>query len=409
MVTGADPANPGGTKRRDLSGMSGDGFRERRDVGYGLESMWNPAIGVRERSSVERRALNGTDLVVPGQAPPTYWNSIDAARLFPDLGHFGTTGQIVDEDPGWGQNIATTLLTTITVANINLLSVSKYLCHTSNGTVVHSDSVGVECPIVAHNITGADRNDVQLLIGTNGLQNITISHELDSRYSFSTLEVTMIMLAGDKKGTRVGCINLGITPTLTSGYHGLITWVVATVLIVVGIATIAGAMFNPWTGTTDVFRWSCNWGSDEDVIRLVTPGFADCLNWFQFGVLSAGLSLNYPGFYQPVVATAAWSALLVDTSFYSHDPMSTDMWRADGVYAVESWRNGYQRLAQYVGLATVNDTWTCVVCWYAIILTGAVVISQLWLWGKWAVKKVTGVETIDLRNMSWPFTTGSFL
>ena len=88
------------------------------------------------------------------------------------------------------------------------------------------------------------------------------------------------------------------------------------VLLAVGVGTVVAAMFSPW-GTTDIFLWSTNYGRDPDLIRLVTPGFGDCLQYLQFAVLTAGLTLDYPGFFQPVLSQGSWSVLMFNESFVS--------------------------------------------------------------------------------------------
>ncbi|KAA8576275.1 hypothetical protein EYC84_006418 [Monilinia fructicola] len=70
------------------------------------------------------------------------------------------------------------------------------------------------------------------------------------------------------------------------------------VLVCVGFATAFAGIYSPW-GTNDIFRWTTNYGRDADLLRLVTPGFGDCLQYIQFVTLTGGLTLNYPGFINP--------------------------------------------------------------------------------------------------------------
>lgn len=179
--------------------------------------------------------------------------------------------------------------------------------------------------------------------------------------------------------------------------------------MLVGIASIVAAMFNPWNRTTDVFRFSSNYGMDDDMLRLVTPGFADCLQWLQFFVLTGSLSLSYPGFYQPIISRAAWSTLLMNTSYFTHDPISAGSWKGDGIYAFEAWVYGYERMSQAVGLLTTNDIWVSVMGYFALLLVGAIVVFQIWFWGRWALWKCTGVEEEDLTRKNLPYTTGWWL
>jgi hypothetical protein len=119
---------------------------------------------------------------------------------------------------------------------------------------------------------------------------------------------------GDESATPIGCVSANITPDLGGSLSGILTFLPLVVLIFVGVATAFAAVFSPW-GTTDTFRWTTNYGRDADLLRLVTPGFGDCLQYIQFIALTGGLALNYPGFYQPVVSKVAWSTLMFNESF----------------------------------------------------------------------------------------------
>ena len=73
----------------------------------------------------------------------------------------------------------------------------------------------------------------------------------------------------------------------------------------VGIATVYAAMFSPF-GSTDTIDWSSNYGRDRILLRLVTLGFADCLQYLHFVVLGGALLSDYPGCFTPVASPVSW-------------------------------------------------------------------------------------------------------
>ncbi len=102
------------------------------------------------------------------------------------------------------------------------------------------------------------------------------------------------------------------------------------VLIVVGIANSVCSYLQAHGERRMSFRWTTNYGRDADLLRLVTPGFGDCLQYIQFIALTSGLTLNYPGFYRPVASNVAWSALMFNESFVSKGDGYQSL--VDGIY-----------------------------------------------------------------------------
>jgi hypothetical protein len=415
-VTGANGSTPSG-RRRVKRGLGADGYWDPEWQGEnGID--WAEDSGLRRRQLIQ-----GTNDTTSTEAPATYFGgSYRADYRFPsDNKEWNYTGFILDQDSSW-DSVATTLTTTVVVSSFLVHKDSAYFCYNPTRNLAGAQSVNASCPmgnlISAGNQTSdnrtqmmeyrvvpeAQRTDIEYLV--DELPSFTVTRALGSSFQFAALGVTLKILAGDSAATEVGCIHVEIATELNKSNSNMLTWLSASVLMIVGLASILAAMFNPWNGTTDLFRFSSNYGMDDDMLRLVTPGFADCLQWLQFMVLTGSLSLSYPVFYQPIISNGAWSVLLLNTSLYSHEKVGAPAWRADGVYAFQAWAHGYERLAQAVGLLTTNDIWVCVMAYFAVVLIGSVIIFQLWFWGRWALWKLTGVEEEDLTRKNWPFTAG---
>jgi hypothetical protein len=419
-VTGASSSIPNSRLvKRDNTGEEELLFRQlEQPFGQG-DYQWLNSGALQKRQSVG--PIRGTDLITSTQAPPTYFGQYKADYRFPadDIG-FVYTGSIVDQDSdAWG-SVATTITTSIVVASFDVYKNKTFFCNNPS----HSDSVEANCPFgnlasagnsLSENnaemkpkrvVPSQYRNDVAFL--TRELPSFTINGRLASSYQFGTLGVTIKIISGDRSATHIGCLHVEITPELEESYSRALTWISVGVLMLVGIASILAAMYNPWNGSTDIFKFSCNYGMDEDMIRLITPGFADCLQWLQFIVLTGSLALTYPGFYQPVVSRGAWSALLLNTSLYSHEPVKGNAWRGDGIYAPEAWTNGFERMAQAVGLLTTEDIWISVISNFVILVVASILIFEVWFWGRWVMRKIIGVEEEDLTNRNLPFTIGGW-
>ncbi|OJD24735.1 hypothetical protein ACJ73_03902 [Blastomyces percursus] len=297
-----------------------------------------------------------------------------------------TFGKIVDVDVE--NNMLSTLFT-----RFEVLSYSPYVARAARFC---ESLIQGECPL----------GPVFYSNGTPPeLRAFSVAHELYSAYSFTTITPFMRVTAGDAASTLVVCVSAEVTPALGSTLDNTLRYTPFVILILVGIATVSAAMFSPW-GSLDVFRWTSNYGRDEDLLRLVTPGFADCLQYIQFVVLTGSLTLNYPGFYQPIVSRAAWSTLMFNESFVSHGNGTRPV--QDGVYVVNA-TYGLDRMAHLVGMTSVKDVWSGMVIWLLVILASVVVIIQLGFGLQWLQHQVAHVPEEDLRAKNFPFTMGNVI
>ncbi|KAK3383904.1 hypothetical protein B0T24DRAFT_517324 [Lasiosphaeria ovina] len=235
-----------------------------------------------------------------------------------------------------------------------------------------------------------------------GLPYLTISNDFYSSYAFTSFSATFLIIYGDAKVTNIGCVSAAITPDL-----GNLTWMLKflplLVLLFVAGATVFAGIFSPW-GTVDIFHWTSNYGRDPDLLRLVTPGFGDCLQYIQFIVLTGGLTLNYPGFYQPIVSQASWSTLMFNQSFVSKSTGWLSL--RDGIY-VTNGTYGLQNLAQLVGMGNLEDIWAGMMVWLLVIIASMFVLVQSGFLVQWVHRFVNRIPEEDLRAKNIPFTLGN--
>jgi hypothetical protein len=231
----------------------------------------------------------------------------------------------------------------------------------------------------------------------------SVTYDFNSTYSFATWASTLSIVSGNAERQPLGCISASITPALGRKLSDSLCYMPAAILALVAIATVFAATCSPW-GTSNVFRWSSNYGRDEDLLRLVTPGFGDCLQYIQFIVLAGSLSLNYPGFFQPVVSQASWSVLLFNQSFVSQGNGSQSL--VDGIYFANG-TYGLTRMGQYVGMTKERDIWACMAIFLLVLIGIVILITQLGFLARWAYRMLTHSQGGDLTGKNWPFTAGN--
>ncbi|KAK5948417.1 hypothetical protein OHC33_010591 [Knufia fluminis] len=300
-----------------------------------------------------------------------------------------TFGKIVDVQDG--AELATTLF-----ATYNVLSYTPY---SANPSRLCENVVNEGCPLGP----AFYRNSTDL----SDLPGYTIAHDMGSSYAFSTIETTTKIQAGTSDGPYYACVAARITPDLGDGLKSLIGYLPLGILVVVGIATVAAAIFSPW-GSNDIFHWSSNYGRDEDVLRLITPGFGDCLQYIQFVVFTGSLSLHFPGFYQPVVSELGWSSLLFNESLVTGGNGSTPV--VDGIYQYRQNSNhGLDRITQLIGMTSPSDAWADMMVWLLVITASAVVLTQIGFLLQWIYRTVKDVAPEDLRSKNWYFSVGNIV
>ncbi|KAN0122626.1 Transient receptor potential (TRP) ion channel domain containing protein [Hyaloscypha variabilis] len=226
-----------------------------------------------------------------------------------------------------------------------------------------------------------------------------------STYAFTSFTVTLLVKYGDPGSTPVGCVSANITPDIGSSLSSVVKYVPVVILLFVGFATAFAGIFSPW-GTTDTFRWTTNYGRDADLLRLVTPGFGDCLQYIQFVALTGGLTLNYPGFYQPIVSKVSWSALMFNQSFVSGGNGTDSL--VDGIY-VTNGTYGLDHLRQLVGMSQVDDVWAGMAVWLLVILGASMAFIQIGFFVRWAYRHINNTQEEDLRAKNMPFSVGNVI
>ncbi|KAF5022231.1 hypothetical protein F66182_5716 [Fusarium sp. NRRL 66182] len=234
------------------------------------------------------------------------------------------------------------------------------------------------------------------------LPSFNITWDAYDTYAFASLAPSMSIVDGTRDAPEIGCVSMSITPDL-GNLSWLLKFLPMIVLLFTGFAVVFSAIFSPW-GSSDIFHWTSNYGRDVDLLRLITPGFGDCLQYIQFIALSGGLTLDYPGFYQPIVSQMAWSTLMFNESFVADAPS----WQSvvDGIY-VTNGTYGLHELGQLVGMAESEDIWAGMMVWLCVCIAAVTVLIQAGFAVQWLFRKINNTPAEDLRSKNVPFSVGN--
>ncbi|KAI6336685.1 hypothetical protein MCOR29_000064 [Pyricularia oryzae] len=328
-------------------------------------TMWGNVTGSRSRKAL------------PPASDTGYWS--DPAK---------TEGKIVNLPSQQG----TTTYVTTTHSKIDVLTYEPW---NNDADFCKNLGGGYSCPLGPNFNPNATRNQ---------LPSVSMANNFTTSYAFTSWSATFLIKYTDSELVNIGCVSATITPDL-GPQAAIVRYLPVALLAFVGFSTIFAAIWSPW-GTTDVFRWTSNYGRDCDLIRLVTPGFGDCLQHIQFVVLTGALSLNYPGFYQPIVSQLAWSTLMFNESFVTKEPGYRSL--QDGIYVAEG-NYGLQRLGKLTGMSQVADIWAGMIIWVLAIIASAIFLVQAGFGIRWVYRKVKNIAEEDLRSKNIPFSVGNIV
>jgi hypothetical protein len=150
-------------------------------------------------------------------------------------------------------------------------------------------------------------------------------------------------------GVELDCAAAKITPDIGTTASASLTYIPAGVLVLVGIASWQRHIRklgrnSPFEYSTARARHDPAWGIILDL--------ADYLRYLQFIFLAGSLSVDYPGFYQPIVGQMAWSSLLYWTGPINHGFTYSGV--EDGLY-VSNASYGLEYMAQMIGFPQMPD------------------------------------------------------
>ncbi|GAB7327433.1 hypothetical protein MBLNU13_g11293t1 [Cladosporium sp. NU13] len=189
-----------------------------------------------------------------------------------------------------------------------------------------------------------------------------LGFELASLPPLSTFNIRLQLESGTERGLQ--CLEADLTPALTSMTSTFLVWTPRAIFLFVLLVGLL-RYHDERTPTRTL--------SNSD-LRL--PGVADCLGYMQWMFLSGGLSLHYPGFFQPIASKLSLFSLFV-TGPLTHGRVYPSV--SDGIYSINGTYGGtvgLEHMHQIVGAPSTVDTWVNMVIAIAIISAAAAVLLE---------------------------------
>lgn len=236
-----------------------------------------------------------------------------------------------------------------------------------------------------------------------GNTSFTFQFNVSDAYQGVSFNSKFVIINSAETSNVLGCVEVETTSILKGYVWFPLVFCVLGITLFVGFTYLITVYLNPWTGTKNVYLYTSNFGRDSRVNRLITPGLFDLIKYLQFALFITCLSLNYPGFLQPVVSTFGWSSLLFTSALLALN--DGDLY--DGLYTSNS-TYGLENMAQVSQIAGPRYIWSSFIIWLLVISAGVLFISEVlagatWLWRKYRE------DTFDLRTRNFSFLIGLML
>ncbi|KAL5044516.1 hypothetical protein BDW71DRAFT_209313 [Aspergillus fruticulosus] len=182
--------------------------------------------------------------------------------------------------------------------DLDLLAFKRDLqLHVLTGPVGHLESFQSQCPLpITDNPTPPEGHL---------FSQFDLLFTLGSVHRMQTIAGDLVISSTHGKG--LDCAGVRITPDIGATASAIFTYIPAVILLLVGIASWHRHFNKRGTGAT--FEHITAGGVWRSIWKIVLD-LADYLRYLQFVFLAGALTIDYPGFYQPVVGQLSWSSLL---------------------------------------------------------------------------------------------------
>ncbi|OGM44070.1 hypothetical protein ABOM_007299 [Aspergillus bombycis] len=221
------------------------------------------------------------------------------------------------------------------------------------GKVEHFQS---QCPLtITEALTPPEGLLFSKYVFTYSFSNTHRLHTLATEIPFKTTD-----------GSEIDCAAVKITPDVGKAAAIAFTYIPAAVVVLVGITSWL-KHHNEAEVKVDCRAAWANQGPIWEIILDIT----DYIRYLQFIFLAGSLTMEYPGFYQPIVSQMAWSSLLYWTGPIDHGFTYTGV--EDGMY-VSNASYGLEYMVQMLGFPQMPDVMLDAFINMFILVSGLIVI-----------------------------------
>lgn len=186
---------------------------------------------------------------------------------------------------------------------------------------------------------------------------VYIYYEVDIREQYGDLgsfSARFAFISNDESSTLMGCNTVYVTPKLRKSYSNAILIGVVLLIIVTGVINFLTITCSSYQESRNPFVFIASTICNENLLKQLDATVQRIILYLQFALFIAGLNINFPGFYQPLLGFLKWIALLGFTivkgeHFYSFTEQ-------DNIYLTYN-GGGINSLAYFGNFSTLGANW----------------------------------------------------
>lgn len=118
------------------------------------------------------------------------------------------------------------------------------------------------------------------------------------------------IVSSDYDSESIGCSRVYITPCIGEQIQEFVLFGALLLVLATIIINFLTIIYSSYQESSNPFLFTASTICNEELLKQLDATVQRIIVYFQFALFTAGLNLNYPGFYQPVMSLLKWTALL---------------------------------------------------------------------------------------------------
>lgn len=180
---------------------------------------------------------------------------------------------------------------------------------------------------------------------------VDVSEQIGKIGSFSA---RFSVISNDEESLILACSRVYITPTINKSLQNGILFGALALLLATGINNFLTVMHSSYQESENPFLFTASTICNRNLLQQLDATVQRIIIYLQFALFTAGLNLNYPGFYQPLLAMLKWTALLGFSFIKGNDYYSST--ELDNIYLTYN-ADGLNSLSYFGSYKTSGTNW----------------------------------------------------
>lgn len=169
-----------------------------------------------------------------------------------------------------------------------------------------------------------------------------------------TFTARFAIIDNDFNSTVRMCTRVYITRAILLSIRNGILITVLVLLLVAALINFLTIIYSSYQESRNPFLFNASAICNEELLRQLDATAHRMILYLQFALFTAGLNINYPGFYQPVLALLKWCALLGFKLLPGNEFLSSIV--QDNIYLTYN-ADGLNSLSYFGSYRTLGDNW----------------------------------------------------